>query len=208
MSADKLFILSPEHTRGTMTDAHNITHNELTLFDAKTPVWLKNQIDAPALLIPGGEHTKEILLYTLQQDKVPEATLGYGYAGYKFEDILCLSIPKEKAGKPYMYYNALFALWDVPALHQHATPPHHDHHKHHHGKEDKKEDHIDYSKHNPLLEIERKIYNRAKDNGEDMKQFIKARIWFLTWLMEAKKNPKLTYSQQLLATIGFLEGKK
>ena len=130
---------------------------------------------------------QDILFYVLQQDRIPEATKEYGYAGYQHignqgEDVLSLSIPENRHVKAYIYYNALFELWSLPFLHQrNAHPqPHKDKQKHHNNshEDDHKQTGIDYSQrhNNPLLDIERRIYDQSKANGADHKGFLEARI--------------------------------
>lgn len=196
-----------------------VAPEKLMLFESKLPDWLKPRIQESGIFMPELSNTQDILFYILQQDKIPEVTKEYGYAGYQHlgnqgEDVLSLSIPEDKHAKPYMYYNALFELWSLPFLHQRNAHqlPHKDKQKHHNSnhEDDHKQTGIDYSqKHNnPILDIERKIYDQSKANGADHKGFLEARIWFLTGMMEARNNPKLSYAQQLLAAIDFIKMKK
>lgn len=151
------------------------------------PDWLSPKIQEFGVFMPEIAGVQDILFYILQQDKIPEVTKEYGFAGYQHignqgEDVLSLSIPENKHAKAYMYYNALFELWSLPFLHQRNNnhpQVQKEKHKHHHDHDDDhKQITIDYSqKHNnPLLDIERKIYDQSKANGADHKGFLEARI--------------------------------
>ncbi|MEI7562435.1 MAG: hypothetical protein WCJ39_01570 [bacterium] len=90
-----------------------------------------------------------MLFFLLQQEKTPVYKQAFGDSLYHQAQVLGLSIPTHPKAQQYLYYTALYEVLSTSNLH---------------------------SKHDPLLEAEKKVYYQAKRNGEDMKKFLLARI--------------------------------
>lgn len=129
--------------------------------------------------------TPDMLFFVLEMDKVPPLTKDFGYAMYPRNEVLFLSVPAKVQAKNYLYYTALFEVLkakDVSIFHEkkdkHDKKQEKKHEKKHTEHTESKDSDKDAHLYNPLLEAEKKTYDRAKANNEDRQKFLEARIGF------------------------------
>ena len=173
---DNLFVLSPEYKSWKKFQQYEINKNIFDTFEKTTPDWIMERRSGIWLFIPNIMQLPQQLMNILSIDKIPDELKEFGAATYHNRQSLWLSIPQNNLARNYLYYTALHEILDL-------------------------QDSGDQS----MYESEKKVIKLAKQNNENIREFLWSQLSFFRWSLDVQWSSTDKHAIQIQEVIDLLE---